>query len=148
MWCLADRSVHSSLGSQELDKPSILDCISQHKAAFKVLLPSQRGKKRVGRLNSGRIQYHIVWVSSPPSFSPCFPSQKQGYCKGRSLKELFSEIHHLFDHFRFKFLLLYKLQSSKPLHHLPTSVRHSPKEKGIFLASVGLKMRNTNTKKY
>lgn len=45
MWCLADRSAYSLLGAQELDKPRVQDCMSQHKAAFKKLLPSQRGKK-------------------------------------------------------------------------------------------------------
>jgi len=66
MWYLAARNVYSLLGTQELGKPSILDCISQHKAAFKMSLPFQRGKKLLKgfKFRENSVSHYLGFISS------------------------------------------------------------------------------------
>lgn len=62
-----------------------------------------------------------------------------------NLKESFS--HKPVDSLIILGSRFYHCTRSKPLHYLPTSVRHSPKDKRcIFLAPVSLQMRNINKK--
>lgn len=96
-------------------------------------------------LNSGETQHDTIWISSPPKFSPYFPSQTQEYWKRTIFNNLFSQksiASLIILGSRF-----YHCARSKPLRHLPTNVRHSPKrKKGIFLAPVTSQMRNINKK--
>lgn len=72
MWCLAARNAYSLLETQELGKPSILDYISQHKAAFKMLLPSQRGKKFVSLYFQQKLSITLPGFHLLPSSHPIF----------------------------------------------------------------------------